>query len=157
MGSLGNFTECSEVIKKMLQKLQGEKTDCQILPDWRVIKPGAQYQGWHLLGLSTEDDPQKPVKGLIWKMVNTWPKKVSCYPLSKIGVFGFLLSWFFLFFWKNSKEIKKGRFLVNSDCFCFAFHANLISDGKKKRLTCLFTAPLILLINMSSSLFRWTV
>ena len=25
--------------------------------------------------------------GLIWKMVNTWPKKFLCYPLSKIGVF----------------------------------------------------------------------
>ena len=65
MGSLGNFRECSEVIKKMLQKLQGEKTDCQILPDERDIKPGPQHQGGYLLGLSTEDDPRKPAKGLV--------------------------------------------------------------------------------------------
>ena len=65
LGSLGNFTECSEVIKKMLQKLQGEKTDCQILPDERDIKPGPQYQSGYLLGLSTEDDPRKPAKGLV--------------------------------------------------------------------------------------------
>ena len=90
----------------------------------------------------------------VWKMVNTWPKKILCYPLSKIGVFEFLISWIFR---KKNKEIKKSWFLVNSRCFCFAFHANLMSDGKKKRLKFLFITPLILLINMSISLFRWTV
>ena len=35
---------------------------------------------------------------LIWlvsKMINTWPKKFLYYPLSKIGVFGFLIFWIF--------------------------------------------------------------
>ena len=31
----------------------------------------------------------------VWKMVNTWPQKFLCYPLSKIGVFDFLISWIF--------------------------------------------------------------
>ena len=92
--------------------------------------------------------------GPVWKMINTWPKKFVCYPLSKIGVFDFLIPWMFR---KKNKEIKKSWFLVNSCCFCFAFHANLMSDGKKKRLKFLFITPLILLINMSISLFRWTV
>ena len=62
-------------------------------------------------------------------MVNTWPKKFLCYPLSKIGVFSFLISWIFL----KKQRNKKGWFLVNSRCFCFAFHANLMSDGKKEK------------------------
>ena len=60
-------------------------------------------------------------------------------------------------FQKKNKEITKSWFLVNSRCFCFAYHANLMSAGKKKRLTFLFITPLILLINMSISLFRGTV
>ena len=91
--------------------------------------------------------------GLVWKMVNTWPKKILCYSLSEIGVFDFLLSGIF----RKNKEITKSWFLVNSRCFCFAYHANLMSAGKKKRLTFLFITPLILLINMSISLFRGTV
>ena len=90
--------------------------------------------------------------GFVWKMVNTWPQKFLCYPLSKIDVFDFLISSIFR---KKSKKWK--TFLVNSRWFCFAFHANLMSDGKKKRLKFLFITPLILLINMSISLFRWTV
>ena len=31
--------------------------------------------------------------GPVWKMVNTWPQKCLRYPLSKIGVFDFLISW----------------------------------------------------------------
>ena len=69
----------------------------------------------------------------------------------------FLISLYRGFLEKKNKEIKKGWFLVNSSCFCFAFHANLMSDGKKKRFKYLFKTPLILLINMSISLFRWTV
>ena len=67
-------------------------------------------------------------------------------------------------FYEIKKEIKEIKiikvimlFLVNSRCFCFAFHPNLMSDAKKKRLKFLFITPLILLINMSISLFRWTV
>ena len=41
------------------------------------------------------------VCGSVWKMVNTWPKKFLCYPLSKIGVFDFLISWIFR---KKSKK-----------------------------------------------------
>ena len=74
--------------------------------------------------------------------------KILCYPLSKIGVFDFLISSIFR---KKSKKWKTS--LVNSRWFCFAFHANLMSDGKKKRLKFLFISPLILLINMSISLF----
>ena len=92
--------------------------------------------------------------GPVWKMVNTWPKKFLCYTLSKIVVFDFLLSWIFR---KKEQRNKKSWFLVNSRCFCFAFHAILMSDGKKKRLIFLFVTPLILLVNMSISLFRWTV
>ena len=91
---------------------------------------------------------------LVWNMVNIWPKQFLCYPLSKIGVFGFLISWIFR---KKKQRNKKSWFLVNSRCFCFAFHANLMSDGKKKRLKFLFITPLILSINMSISLFWWTV
>ena len=68
--------------------------------------------------------------------------------------------WFpyILNFWqKNPKEIKKSWILVNSWCFCLTFYANLMSDVKKKRLKFLFITPLILLINMSMRLFRWTV
>ena len=67
--------------------------------------------------------------------------------------------WFpyILNFLQKKQEIKQSWFLVNSCCFCFAFHANLMSDGKKKTLTFLFITPLPLLINMSVSLFRWTV
>ena len=78
----------------------------------------------------------------------------------KVFMPSFFKNWSFWFpyilnFEKKTK--KKKRFLVNSRCFCFAFHANLMSDGKKKRLKFLFITPLILLINMSISLFRWTV
>ena len=45
--------------------------------------------------------------GPVWKMVNTWPKKNLCYPVSKIGVFDFLLSGIF---GKKNKEIKKVDF-----------------------------------------------
>ena len=31
----------------------------------------------------------------VWKMVNTWSKKSLCNPLSKIGIFDFLISWIF--------------------------------------------------------------
>ena len=92
--------------------------------------------------------------GPVWKMVNTWPKKFLCYLFSKIGVFDFLISWIFR---KKKQRNKKSWFLVNSPCFCFAFHANLMSDGKEKRLKFLFITPLILLIDTSISLFRWTV
>ena len=67
--------------------------------------------------------------GLVWKMVNTWPKKFLCYPLSKIGVFGFLISWIS----RKKTRNKKSWFLVNSRCFCFAFHATLMPDGKKRK------------------------
>ena len=58
---------------------------------------------------------------------------------------------------EKKQRNKKSWFLVNSPCFCFAFHANLMSDWKRKRLKLLFITPLILLINMSISLFWWTV
>ena len=67
--------------------------------------------------------------------------------------------WFpyILNFQKKQQRNKKNWFLVNSCLFWFAFHANLMSDGKKKRLKFLFITPLILLINTSISLFRWTL
>ena len=89
--------------------------------------------------------------GPVWKMVNIWPKNFYVVPFQK---FDFLISWIFR---KKSKKQKKSWFLVNSRCFCFDFHANLMSDGKKKRLKYLFITSLRLLINMSISLFRWTV
>ena len=91
--------------------------------------------------------------GLVWKMVNTWPKKFLCNPFSKIGALIYLYPEFL----EKKKQIKKSWFLVNSQCFCFAFHANLTLDGKNKRLKFLFITPLILLINMSISLFRWRI
>ena len=93
--------------------------------------------------------------GLVWKMVNTWPKKLLCYPLSKICVFDFLIYW--IFREKKQRNKTKSWYLVNSCCFRFAFHGNLMSDGKKKRPKLLFITPLILLINMSISLFRWRI
>ena len=95
------------------------------------------------------------IHGPVWKMVNTWPKKFLCYPLSKFGVFGFLIPW--IFRKKTQRNKKKSWFLVISCCFCFVFHANLMSDGKKERLKFLFITPLILLISMLISLFRWIV
>ena len=67
--------------------------------------------------------------GLIWKIVNTWPKKFLCSPLLNVDVFGFLISWIFR---EKKQRNKKSCFLVNSCCFCFAFRANLMSDGKKE-------------------------
>ena len=46
-------------------------------------------------------------RGPVWKIVNNWPKKVLCYPLSKIGAFDFLMPWSFR---KKNKEIKKVDF-----------------------------------------------
>ena len=66
-------------------------------------------------------------------------------------------NWSFWFPYILTKKYKKSWFLVNSCCFWFAIHANLMSDGKKKRPKFLFMTSLILLINMSISLFRWTV
>ena len=40
-------------------------------------------------------DPKQTETGLVWKMVNTWPKKFLCDPFSKIGVVDFLISWIF--------------------------------------------------------------
>ena len=85
---------------------------------------------------------------------NNWLKKNLWYPLSKIVV---LISLNPEFLEKKNKKTKKTWFLVNSSFFCFAFHANLMSDGKKRRLKFLFITSSILLINMSISLFRWTV
>ena len=83
------------------------------------------------------------------------PKKFYAIPFQRLV---FLVSLYSEFLENKNKEIKKSWFLVNSRCFCFAYHANLMSDGKKKRLTFLFLTPLILLINfVSISLFRWTV
>ena len=92
--------------------------------------------------------------GPVWKLVNTWPKKMYAIPFQKLVL---LISLYPEFLEKKNKEIKKSWFLVNSRCFCFAFHANLTSDGKNKRLKFLFITLLIWLINMSISLFRWTV
>ena len=93
-------------------------------------------------------------QGLFEKWSTLDPKKFYPILLQKLV---FLISLYPEFFEKKNKEIKKSWFLVNCCCFCFAFHANLMSDGKKKRLKFLFITPLILLINMSISLFRWTV
>ena len=90
--------------------------------------------------------------GLVWKMVNSWPKNFLYDPFKKLV---FLVSLYPEFLEKKQGN-KKSWFLVNCLCFCFAFHANLMSDGKKKRLKFLFITLLILLINMSVSLFRWT-
>ena len=81
-------------------------------------------------------------------------QKIWCYRLTKIGVFGFLISWIF---GKKQRNKKQSWFLVNSRFFYFTFHANLMSDGKEKRLKFLFITPLILLIDTSIILFRWTV
>ena len=88
--------------------------------------------------------------GLAWKMVNTWPKHFLPDPLSITGVFYFLITWTL----RKKNKGKKNWFLVNSRCFCFSFHANLMSDIKKNRLKFLFMTPLILLINLSISLFH---
>ena len=50
--------------------------------------------------------------GLVWKMVNTWPpkKNILGYPLSKIGVFGFLISWIFRKKQRNKKKLIFGQF-----------------------------------------------
>ena len=92
--------------------------------------------------------------GPVWKMVNTWPPPNFFIPFQKLV---FLISLYPEFLEKKNKEIKKSWFLVNSRCFCFAFHANLMSDGKKKRFEFLFITAVILLIIKSISLFRWTV
>ena len=80
------------------------------------------------------------------------PKRFYAIPFQKL-VFWVSLCPTFL----GKKTNKKSWFLVNSRCFCFAFHANLMSGGKAKRLKFLFIAPLILLIKMSISLFWWTL
>ena len=50
--------------------------------------------------------------GPVWKIVNTWPKKFLCYPLSKIGVFDFLISWIFRKKKRNKKKLIFGQFLL---------------------------------------------
>ena len=88
--------------------------------------------------------------GLFDKWSKLDPKFFYAIPFQKLV---FLISLYPEFLGKKNKEIKKVDFLVNSRCFCFTFHANLMSDGKKKRLKFLFITPLTLLINMSISLF----
>ena len=44
--------------------------------------------------------------GLVWKMVNTWRKRFLCDPLSKTGVFDFLISWIFRKKTKTINQIK---------------------------------------------------
>ena len=91
--------------------------------------------------------------GLFEKWSTLDPKHFYAIPFQKLM---FLIPLYPEFFAKKTRN-KTKLILVNSCCFCFAFHANLMSDGKKKRLKFLFITPLILLINMSISLFRWTV
>ena len=49
--------------------------------------------------------------------------------------------------------MKKADFWSILAVFVWPSTANLMSDGKKKRFKFLFTTPLMLLINMSISLF----
>ena len=83
--------------------------------------------------------------GPVWKLVSTWPKMFLCYPFEKLVLLISLYSEFL----KKKQRNKKIWFSVNSRFFCFAFHANLMSDEKKKRLKFLFMTPLILLMSMS--------
>ena len=92
--------------------------------------------------------------GLVRKMVNTWPKKFYAILFQKLV---FLVSLYPEILERKKQRNKKSWFLVNSCCFRFAFHANLMSGRKKKRLKFLFITQLILLINMSISLFQLTV
>ena len=85
-----------------------------------------------------------------WSTID--PKKFYVIPFQKLV---FLISLYPEFLEKRQRN-KKSWFLVNSRCFCFVFYANLVLDGKKKRLEFLFMTPLIFLINMSISFFRWT-
>ena len=93
------------------------------------------------------------ILGLLEKWSTIDPKNVYTIPFQNLLFLIFLYPEFL----EKKQRNKKSSFLVNSRCFCFAFHANLMSDGKKKRLKFLFITPLMLLINMSISLFRWTV
>ena len=142
-------------------RMRGVCYACLLLPNfqiWRVFLPYVPYLCIpqtllkRLVGLICTS--WNLFKGLVWKMVNTGPKKILCDPFSKIGVFDFLISWIFR---KKTKKYKNSWLLVSSRCFCFAFHANLMSTGKKERLKFLFITPIILLINMPISLFGWTV
>ena len=91
--------------------------------------------------------------GMFEKWSTLDPKVFCVIPFQKLV---FLVSVYPEFWEKKNKEIKISWILVNSYCFCFT-HANLMLDEKKKRLEFLFITPLLLLMNMSISLFRWTV
>ena len=73
--------------------------------------------------------------GLVWKIVNTWSKNFYDIPFQKLV---FLIPLYPEIFRKRSKEIKQNWFLVDSCCFCFAFHPKLMPDGKKKRFNFFF-------------------
>ena len=92
--------------------------------------------------------------GLFEKWSTLDPKTFYAIPFQKLV---FLIYCYLEVLGKRQSNKKKSWFLVNYRCFCFAFHANLMSDGKKQRLIVLFLTLLILLVNMSISLLRWTV
>ena len=101
----------------------------------------------HSLGL-------KKGKGLFEKWSTLDPKKFYAIPFRKLF---FLVSLHPEFLWKKNKNIKKTWFLVNFPCLCFGIHANLMSDGKKKRLFNFVYNSINIVDKMSISLFRWTV
>ena len=58
------------------------------------FKEGITKKNWSFNHIISKDiyKRKKYIKGLVRKMVNTLPKKFLCDPLSKIGVFDFLIS-----------------------------------------------------------------
>ena len=70
LGSPGSKQECSKVIQNVFSSLTGLEKHCKILIDEIYIKPGAQYQGGHIIGYA-EDEPSKIAKTVLALMIST--------------------------------------------------------------------------------------
>ena len=68
LGSPGSIEECSTVIGNIFSSLNGLEKHCKILVGVIHIKPGAQYQGGHIIGYA-EDDSTKLAKTVLAFMV----------------------------------------------------------------------------------------
>ena len=69
LGSPGSIDECSKVIANVFSSLREVEKNCKILVDEIHIKPGAHFQGGHILGYA-EDDSSKLAKTCLALMIS---------------------------------------------------------------------------------------
>ena len=74
---------------------------------------GFESRVWvQVLELDLKDNFYNATLGPVSKMVNTWPKKILCYLLWKIGIFDFFIPWIF-----RKKKTQK-RFATKTTKLC---------------------------------------